>query len=205
MRFLRRHTVYFSFWLHRFCWILIGNITSKAWFIGRNGQGSCVGPSQLWGSGWGRTCTSGAGGTAGIVGAAVGSECELQLLLGLEHFWNRGSWEILPNALFEQLFPLPLGAVWRRGVLSAVSQMISTADLYGFHLGIYFRGVWLVLSQEDFGSLFLEVGGLLRACSVYLGLLGKSRSSCIVSPCCMEPSFIGHPALGLFIQSQLQP
>lgn len=46
-------------------------------------------------------------------------------------------------------------------MLIAVSQMISKADLYGFHLGIYFRGVWLVLSQEDFGSLFLEVGGLL--------------------------------------------
>lgn len=46
-------------------------------------------------------------------------------------------------------------------MLIAVSQMISKADLYGFHLGIYFRGVWLVLSQEDFGSIFLEVGGLL--------------------------------------------
>lgn len=46
-------------------------------------------------------------------------------------------------------------------MLIAVSQMISKADLYGFYLGIYFRGVWLILSQEDFGSLFLEVGGLL--------------------------------------------
>ena len=52
----------------------------------------------------GRTHTGRTRGTADIVGGA-----------GLEHFWNRGSWEILPNALFEQLFPLPAGAVWRRG------------------------------------------------------------------------------------------
>lgn len=58
-------------------------------------------------------------------------------------------------------------------MLTAVSQMISTADLCGCHLGIYFRGVLLVLSQEDLGSFFLEVGGLLRACPVYLGLSGE--------------------------------
>ena len=53
------------------------------------------------------------------------------------------------------------------------ARMISTADLYGFDLEIYFRGMWFVLSQEDFGSIFLEVGGLLCACSISLGLLGK--------------------------------
>lgn len=32
-------------------------------------------------------------------GGAVGFECGCQLLLELEHFWNRGSWEIFPVAL----------------------------------------------------------------------------------------------------------
>lgn len=41
MWFLRRHTVYFSFWLHHFRLILIGNTTSKARFIMRPGLGGC--------------------------------------------------------------------------------------------------------------------------------------------------------------------
>lgn len=40
------------------------------------------------------------------------------------------------------------------------ARMTAKADLYGFHLGVYFRGMWFVLSQEGFGSIFLEVGGL---------------------------------------------
>lgn len=40
------------------------------------------------------------------------------------------------------------------------ARMISKTDLYGIHLGTYFRSVWFVLSQEDFGSIFLEVAGL---------------------------------------------
>lgn len=64
-------------------------------------------------------------------------------------------------------------AVWRRGHSLLSARMISRADLYGFHLGIYFRGMWPVVSQEDFGSIFLEVGGLLWACSIYLGRLGE--------------------------------
>lgn len=39
--------------------------------------------------------------------------------------------------------------------------MTAKVDLYGFNLGIDFRDMWLVLSQEDFDSIFLEVGGFL--------------------------------------------
>lgn len=61
--------------------------------------------------------------------------------------------------------------------------MIFKADLYGFHLGVTFRGMWLVLRQEDVGSIFLEVVGTPGwPCSICLGPLGKWKSNCIVSP-----------------------
>lgn len=74
---------------------------------------------------------------------------------------------------FEQLFPLQIGSCLEEGRSLLSARAISRADLYGFHFGIYFRGMWLVMGQEDFGCIFLEVGGLLWACSIYLGLLGK--------------------------------
>lgn len=75
--------------------------------------GSCgTHSSGMWGGG--RSYTNITRGTADIVWGCCGFECELQLLLGLEHFWNRGSWGVFPDALFEQLFPLQIEAVWRR-------------------------------------------------------------------------------------------
>lgn len=47
-----------------------------------------------------RNCPSGTRGRADLVGGTPGFECELQLLPELEHLGNRGSWEVLPFALF---------------------------------------------------------------------------------------------------------
>lgn len=120
--FLRKHTVYFSFWLNRFCQILIVNITARhdlSWRMGRvavglSAMGFCVGG--------GRNCPSGTRGSADLVGATLGFECGLQLLLELEHFGNRGSWEVLPFALFWAAFSSARWQLFGGGALIAVSQ-----------------------------------------------------------------------------------
>lgn len=64
-------------------------------------QGCCGSLSRMGfckvGSG---NCPRGTRGRADLVGGTLGFECELQLLSELEHFGNRGSWEVLPFALF---------------------------------------------------------------------------------------------------------
>lgn len=111
MWFLRRHTVYFSFWPHRFCRVLIGNITNKAGFIRRDG-GRELWDAEQWDVGWGQAILTDLEALR-TLGVLRGLNVSSSYCLG----WNTsrtGSWEVLPDALFEQLFPLQIGAVWRR-------------------------------------------------------------------------------------------
>lgn len=61
---------------------------------------------------------------------------------------------------FEQVFPLHIGSCWEEGVLIAASQNDFQNRPVWISFRALLRGMWFVLSQEDFGSIFLEVGGL---------------------------------------------
>lgn len=97
MWLLRRHTVCFSSWRHRFCRVLMGSMTTKHDLSGGMARGSCgTLSSGLWVG-----CRSDSGRTSlGVLwDLNVGSSYCLSW-----NTWSIGSWEILPVALFWAAF-----------------------------------------------------------------------------------------------------
>ena len=117
MWFLRRHTVYFSSGLHRFCRILIVNTTSKAWFTVRRGQEGARGTLSALGLGVGSR--SHAGRTRGTVdmvwghrGVCVWAPVAAWVGILLKPRLTGSSSNCF---ILSSFFLRVLAAVWRRG------------------------------------------------------------------------------------------